>query len=190
MSTTAKGSVVTAGWEYMRGAYGDEAWRRVLDHLNAEDRELVAAARYAARFPVAVDGRVFAALVATKFEGNRFIAERELRRGGGAQADAMLNGIFSVFARIASPRLAFKRAGSIISSVYDGTSSLTEEDADGSGGIVHLHGLGESTFIAPWQCGWIEGALKHFGAASPRVTEESWDAGLDAADHLRYRVRF
>ena len=190
MSTTAKGSVVTAGWEDMRGAYGDEAWQRVLDHLTDEDRELVAAARYTARFPVAVDGRVFEALVATKFEGNRLIAERELRRGGGAQADAMLNGIFSVFARIASPRLAFKRAGSIISSVYDGTSSVTEEDADESGGIVHLHGLGESTFIAPWQCGWIEGALKHFGAASPRVTEESWEAGLDASDHLKYRVRF
>jgi hypothetical protein len=190
VSAFAKGSVVAAGHDFMRDTYGIDTWDRILGTLSDDDRALVANARSTALFPVAVDGRVFSALVAERFEGNRFVAERELRRGGAAQADAMLNGVFSVFARLGTPQQLFGRAGSLISSVYKGVSSDTEASEDGSGGTIHIRGLGDSRYIAPWQCGWIERALGRFGSASPHVTERSWTSGLDSSDHLEYEVRF
>jgi hypothetical protein len=187
---TAKTSVVTAGHDFMRTAYGSDTWSRIMARLPEEDRDLLVNDRSAVRIPVAVDGRVFAALVAIAFEGNRFVAERELRRGGAAQADAMLDGVFSIFARLGTPRQIFGRAGSLISSVYTDVSSETEEYPGGTGGLIQIRGLGESSYISPWQCGWIERALTRFGSHSASVTEESWEAGQNACDHLRYKVRF
>lgn len=190
MSATVKGSVVTAAYDYLRATYGDEAWKRTLLRLSHDDQDAVKAAARTLQYPVAVDGRVLAAFVAEQFEGDRMLAERELRRGGASQADVMLRGVFSVFARLASPKAAFSRAGSIITSVYTEVSSDTEARADGSGGLIRLRGLGESTFVAPWQCGWMERALIHFGSSSPRVVERSWQAGRDASDELVYEVTF
>jgi len=190
MAATVKGSVVSAGHDYMRRAYGEPTWQRVLGHLTPDERALVMHGRQTLQFPVAVDGKVFSALVAEQFEGNRIVTERELRKGGAAQADDMLNGVFSIFARLASPRQAFKRAGSIVTSVYTEVTHATEEDADGGGGVIYIRGLGESPYVSPWQCGWIERALLHFGSTDPRVVERSWQAGRNASDELAYEVRF
>ncbi|MDZ4168266.1 MAG: hypothetical protein U1E26_01235 [Coriobacteriia bacterium] len=190
MPATVKGSVVTAAYDYLRATYGEEVWKRMLLRLSYEDQDLVKASSRTLAYPVAVDGRVLAAFVAEQFEGNRMLAERELRRGGSSQADTMLHGVFSIFARLASPKAAFSRAGSIITSVYTEVDSETEAHADGTGGIIRIHGLGESSFVAPWQCGWMERALVHFGSSSPRVIERAWQAGRDASDELVYEVTF
>lgn len=190
MPATVKGSVVTAAYDYLRAAYGDEVWKRTLCRLSPDDQDLVKASARTLLYPVATDGRVLAAFVAEQFEGNRMIAERELRRGGASQADVMLRGVFSVFARLASPKAAFSRAGSIITSVYTEVTSDTEPRADDTGGIIRIRGLGESSFVAPWQCGWMERALVHFGSTSPRVIEQHWQAGREASDELVYEVTF
>lgn len=190
MAATVKGSVVTAAYDHLKRTYGDEVWADTLARLNAEDLALVKASARTLQFPVATDGRVMASFVAVRFEGNHMLAESELRRGGASQADSMLSGVFSVFARLASPRQAFLKAGSIITSVYTGVTHSTEEAADGGGGTLYLRGLGESHFVAPWQCGWMERALVHFGSTSPKVTERNWTAGRDAADELVFEIRF
>jgi hypothetical protein len=190
MAASVKATVVRAGHDYMRSVCGENGWERVLDRLSDEDRRLVAGSASMVQFPVATDGHVFQAFVEHQFHGNRAIAEGVLRRGGAQQADAMLDGVFSVFARFVSPGQAFSRAGSVISSVYSDVTSKTEPAADGKGGVVRLFGLGDSYFVAPWQCGWIERALVRFGAADAKVTERGWDSGQAASDELIYDVRW
>jgi hypothetical protein len=191
VGATVKAAVAKAGHDYMRAAYGEAVWDSVLEMLPAEDSALVRTIDTVAHFPVAADGRVFAALVHVRFGDDRSVAEAQLRQGGASQADAMLDGLFSIFARFVSPQQAFARAGSIITSVYsDGVGSSTEIVPGGKGGAIHILGLGESSFVSPWQCGWIERAVERFGGRDPRVTERSWEAGLDASPELVYDVRW
>lgn len=191
MGPTVKSVVAKAGHDYIRATFGSDLWSHMLDTLSPEDADLVRSIDGGPQFPVALDGKVFEALVAQQFHGDRRTAEIELRKGGAAQADAMLDGLFSIFARFVSPQQAFNRAGSIITSVYSsGVTSQTEHATSGKGGAVRIRGLGESSFIAPWQCGWIERAVVRFGGTGARVTERTWESGLDASDELVYAVRW
>jgi len=191
VSATVKSAVAKAGHDYMRAAYGHSVWSHMLDMLSPDERDAVASLDSMPNFPVAVDGKVFEALVAVQFHGSRRTAEAELRKGGAAQADAMLDGLFSIFARFVSPQQAFNRGGSILTSVYSrDVASRTEPAADGSGGAIRVLGLGASTYIAPWQCGWMERAAVRFGASNARVTERMWESGLNASSELVYDVRW
>ena len=191
VSATVKCTVAKAGHDYMRAAYGHHVWSRMLDMLSPEERVLVANIGATPNFPVAVDGKLFEALVAVQFQGSRRTASIELRKGGASQADAMLDGLFSIFARFVSPHQAFSRGGSIITSVYSrDVTSRTEPAVDGKGGAIRVFGLGESSYIAPWQCGWIERAAVRFGGDGARVIERSWESGLNASPELVYDVRW
>lgn len=189
MAATVKRTVATAGYDYMRATYGERVWTQILETLVDEDRALVEGASASPTLPVAVDGRVFEGLVAVQFNGDRNIAAPALRKGGSSQADAMLDGLFSIFARFVSPQQAFNRGGSIITSVYSGgVTSSTELSSAGNGGAITIVGLGESSFVSPWQCGWIERALARFGGTNPEVAERSWQSGLDASHELIYEA--
>jgi hypothetical protein len=189
MAATVKNTVVQTAYEYLRSTYGETQWTKVLEKLSDEDRALVEHADKAGSFPVATDGRVLAAFVDVQFAGSRTRAASELRKGGVSQADAMLDGMFSVFARFVSPQQAFNRAGSIITSVYSSDiTARTELAENGNGGAIHIMGMGESSYVSPWQCGWMERALERFGGQNAKVTERSWDAGQSASDHLIYDV--
>ncbi len=189
MGATVKTAVAIAGHRYIRETFGEAAWGRILEQLSHEDRERLAESAGAGQFPVAVDGRLFAALVEAQFAGDRIAAAAELRKGGAHQADVLLDGIFDVFARFVSPQQAFRSAGPIFTSVYSGcVTSSTDSAASGRGGAIHVVGLGESAFIAPWQCGFIEHGLVRFGAVSAQVTERCWESGMDSSTELIYDV--
>lgn len=191
MEATVKAAVAKAGHDYMRTAYGEVVWDAVLEMLIPSDSALVRTIESSPNLPVAVDGHVFEALVHVRFGDDRRVVETELRRGGASQADAMLDGLFSIFARFVSPQQAFGRAGSIITSVYsDAVSSSTDTVPGENGGAIHIIGLGDSSFVSPWQCGWIERAVERFGGRNPRVTERSWEAGRNASHELVYDVRW
>ncbi|PKQ16601.1 MAG: hypothetical protein CVT67_04170 [Actinobacteria bacterium HGW-Actinobacteria-7] len=191
MGVTVKSAVAKAGHDYIRRRYGEDAWNQLLDMLLVEDRVLIRNIGSTASFPVAVDGRVFEALVHAQFNGDRIVAASQLREGGACQADAMLDGIFSIFARYASPLQAFKRGGTVLASVYsNAVSTTTEIAAAQNGGAIHVTGLGESSFIAPWHCGWTERALGRMGGNHVHVTERSWEAGMIASPELVYDVRW
>jgi hypothetical protein len=190
MAASVKATVVRAGHDYMREVSGEARWQRVLARLSDGDRALVLGSERMLQFPVAVDGRVFEAFVEELFGGNRVLAQDVLRAGGAKQADDMLNGVFSVFARFVSPQQAFSRAGSIISSVYTEVTSRTEVSEDGRGGVIRIMGLGDSCYVSPWQCGWIEHALERFGARGSKVTERTWESGHIASSELVYDVRW
>lgn len=190
MSATVRGSVAESAYRYLRENYGDDLWRQTLARLSDEDMTTIHSINAFTRLPVAVDGRVIAAFVDVAFAGDRSAADRAFRKAGGSQADHMLRGIFSVFARFTSPRQAFLRTGSIVTSVYDGVSHDTEERPEGNGGTLVIRGLAESSYVVPWQCGWIERAFVHFGSANCTCTEESWTRGRVASDELVFDIRY
>jgi len=101
----------------------------------------------------------------------------------------MLDGLFSVFARFATPSQAFGRAGSMIAAAYSGdVASDTVKAEDGKGGTITIVGLGEVDNLSPWLCGWMERAIERFGGAKVKVTERSWDSGKRSADALTFDI--
>lgn len=190
MAAFEKGSSLKSSYSAVRAEIGDEAWERVLATLDESDREIAVAPERFPLVPTAVTGRLYTALHDVVCSGRREHTERILRRAGRRDADDMLDGVFSVFARFVSPRQAFKRAGGIISSVYVGVTAETSEDADGLGGTLVLDGMEDEPFTACLVGGWIERAIERFGARNPSVTERSWEAGRNGASRLEFVLRW
>jgi hypothetical protein len=188
MTAFQKGSVTASGHKMLRETYGEDVWKQVLDRLDEDDRRIVANVAMVTQYPLVTEGRVFALLHEIAFAGDRGRLDREFRAMGRKQADIMLDGIFSIFARMLSPHQAFSRAGSLIAAAYTGVTSDTEPAASGNGGVIHIRGLAEVTHLAPWLCGWMERALERFGASRAKVRERSWDAGNDASDDLAFVI--
>lgn len=185
-----KGSAVKASHDYFRATYGERTWERVLETLTADERALTRDVEKVTWYPVETDGKVFRALVDVQFGGDRTRAGREFWIGGRKQADTMLEGLFSVFARFVSPEAAFKRSGSILSSIYQGVTAGSTLADGGNAGTLVIEGLGQLTYISPWIGGWIERALERFGATEAHVVERTWEAGQNASDELIFELRW
>lgn len=190
MGTTEKSSVAEVSHGYFRRTYGQSVWARTLEKLTPEERAMTENLASNPNFPVYIDGKIFSAIVELQFNGSRSVAERELRTGGRRQADEMLDGLFSIFARFVSPQQAVKRAGSIMASVYTGVTTDSTMGADNLSAVIKVRGLGELSYIAPWVSGWMERAIERFGGKNPHVEEQNWAAGRNAADELVYEVRW
>lgn len=188
MPTTAKGSVAQAGHEFIRRHFGEDAWRVALESLTQDEWKTVTSVGRSTQYPIHIDAKIFEAIHTQCCNGDLHRFERELREMGAAQADDMLNGVFSIFARFVSPQQAFSRAGSIVAAAYDGVTSETRPAENGRGGQLILRGLGELKYGAASISGWIERALERFGAKSPRVVERNWQAGSLASNELVFEL--
>lgn len=190
MPAAMKFSVADVRHAHIREKLGEAAWLATLERLDPEDRAIVERGTPDGMAPASVEGRLMESLALAVFHGDRAATERFLREGGRAQADKMLDGVFSIFARFASPTQALKRAPSIFSSVYVGTTADSEVAADGRSGVLRVHGLGEYTFVGPWLSGWMERAIERFGGVAPTVRERSWEAGMNGSDELTFEARW
>ncbi len=188
MPAAMKFKVADVRHAYFRRTLGDESWDAVVSRLTPEERSIVANGDERGMAPALLEGKLMTTLVEVALGNDRLAAERFLRTGGASQADAMLDGIFSVFARFSSPQQALKRAPSIFASVYEGTSCSSGMNPDDRSGILRVGGLGEYTFVAPWLCGWMERALERFGGTSPRVAERAWESGQNGSDDLVFEA--
>lgn len=188
MGTLIKASSVRQGHQAMRERFGEEIYAEAVSRLSESDRKLVAGIDHAVTYPLAVDGRLQQHLVDIACGGSRLNAERAFREAAAVQAEAMLDGVFSVFARFVSPKQAFDKAGTILTSVYTGVTSETVHAEHGRGGSIKITGLGELPYAGPWLAGWMERALTRFGATRARVTERSWERGLIGSDELVFEV--
>ena len=190
MPTFEKGSSIKASYDGVRHVLGEADWDRVVQALPDDVRQIVLAPEKHAMIPSSVTGQLYSTVFNVVCGGDRASIERLLRTAGTRDAEEMLNGVFSVFARFVSPHQAFKRAGGMLASVYTGVGHETIEDEDGKGGVLVLTGLGEEPFSACLICGWIEQACRRFGATNPRVHERQWDAGHNASDRLEFVIRW
>jgi hypothetical protein len=184
---TVSGEVAATAYAHMRRTWGADVWTRVLARLTPEESALVSRVSPGVSLPITVDGHVYEALVAEAFGGDLAVAERELRKAGAEQAAPSLRRVVGPFGVFLTPKQAFARAGDIVTDIYSGTRSTTEPVL-GNGGVIRIFGLREACYAAPWQCGWMEGALTMFGATGAHVTERSWQKGRIASDELVYDV--
>lgn len=185
-----KASSVRDGHRAMRQRFGDEAFDRAIASLDYEDQVVIKALDRSTMYPLEIDGRLQQQLVDIACGGSRSCAENAFREAAGLQAEAMLDGVFSVFARFVSPAQAFARGGTIIASAYQGVTSETTAAQGATGGTIRIQGLAELTYAAPWLCGWMEQALLRFGAKRSRVTEKSWLEGTLGSDDLLFTVEW
>lgn len=190
MPAAMKQSVADVRHEYIKERIGAVAWLEALNKLSPEEREIVAKGDEQGMCPAYVAGNLMGAIVETHFHGSRHAAEQFLFEGGRAQADKMLDGLFSVFARFVSPKQALDRAPSIISSVYTGTDPSSRIDEDGMGGALTIAGLEEYEYVAPWLSGWMQRAIERFGGDSPTVIERNWASGQTRSDELVFEARW
>jgi hypothetical protein len=188
MGSLIKASSVRDGHSAMRAEFGDTVFDQAISLLSADDQAVIAALGKSTMYPLAIDGRLQQHLVDIGCNGSRQTAEKAFRRAAGIQAERMLDGVFSVFARFVSPAAAFARGGTIIASAYQGVSSSTIPATDGPGGTMEIRGLEDLTYASPWLCGWMEQALIRFGATTAKVTERTWLAGQLGASHLIFDI--
>lgn len=184
MAGFEKGSSLKSSFTAIRAELGEGDWQRVLEALDPGDREIVAAPEKQNLVPTAVTGRFYTTIYRVVCSSDRMCTERKLRAAGRRDADDMLDGVFSVFARFVSPDQAFKRAGGMISSIYSGVTAESLPNADGHGGVLKIIGLDDEPFAACVISGWIERAIERFGAQNASVVEREWAAGHDAAQTL------
>lgn len=184
MQAFEKGSSVKSSFQAVRTVLGDSDWQRVIETLTPEDRDMVVNPSNHNLIPVATTGRFYSAIHSLICGGDRLRTERTLRASGRRDADDMLDGIFSVFARFVSPDQAFKRSGGMISSIYVGVTAEATPRDGGKGGTLRLSGLEDEPFACCVIAGWMERAIERFGGSSPTVREQAWEAGRDSAPTL------
>ncbi|TLM73621.1 MAG: hypothetical protein FDZ70_07630 [Actinobacteria bacterium] len=184
MSTMAKGTIAKAGHDHIRLRFGEDVWERALRSLSDDERAVVLNVSKSTQYPIAIDGKIFAFVCRDRFAGDARRMGEAMREMGRAQADDMLDGVFSIFARFVSPSQAFARAGSIISSSYTGVTYETVPDPSGKGGVLTMRGFADLTYGAASISGWIERAITRFGAQRARVTERHYESGVVASDEF------
>lgn len=183
MPAAMKQSVADVRHGYVRSMVGGGVWHEALSHLTEHERSVLNEGDASGMCPTGLAGRFMGDVVGLAC-ADREEVERFLREGGAAQADAMLDGVFSVFSRFVSPAQALKRAPSILAAVYKGTSADSLVAASGRGGRLTIEGLDDYDYVSPWICGWMERAIERFGGSGASVRERSWDGGAVSSGKL------
>lgn len=192
-TVTMKGSGFKPNLDWIRRTYGEEVWNGVLARLNPEERRQVELVNAALSYPSDLVDHVMASFAEVRFPNNRLGAGEAFRAMGRAAAEEGLSGIFSVFLKIASPEMTFKRAVGLISNIYSGVEADADVRDEGNGrklGILVVHGLGEVSYASPRLCGYAEGAFSRLKVRDLSVRERTWDAGAVRSDELVFEVRW
>lgn len=184
MGTMMKGTAMKPYVDWIRGEVGEHGWDRILERLDADDVSALSTLAGGAAVPSALLGRLLQAFDAERGGMDHARADDAFRRMGRSIADEHLSGVYSIFARFASPQQAFSKVPSLLSNMYMGIEASAEPAADGRGGVLTIRGLGDVPYSGPRLAGWGERALERFGAKGVHVNERNWDAGRSAADEL------
>ncbi len=103
---------------------------------------------------------------------------------GAASAEKLLTGggIFAIFARFVSPKQVFARAENVIKSAYPGATVEVQLNADESGGLIRIGGMGGYPYGSQRIVGWLLRGIEIVGGKNARVAERNWDSGLIDAE--------
>ncbi len=176
-----KGVVAQSTLDFVQQQHGQDVWEQCISRLSDADRISVTAG---GNVPLHSMGHFNEAFVAVACGGSRTMAQTEFRKMGAVSAEKLLvgNGIFSIFARLASPKQVFKRAASVITSAYPGVDVAVQLDADESGGIITMRGMSGYPYGSQRVVGWLLRGIEIVGGKNAKVTEQSWDAGMTDSD--------
>jgi len=176
-----KGVVAQSTFDFIKQQYGADVWNQCIARLSDADRIAVTAG---GNVPLRAMGAFNEAFVAVACGGSRAMAQTEFRKMGAASAEKLLvgNGIFSIFARLVSPKQVFTRAASVITSAYPGVDVEVQLDSDEAGGIITMRGMSGYPYGSQRVVGWLLRGIEIVGGKNAKVTEQSWDAGMTDSD--------
>ncbi|PKQ37656.1 MAG: hypothetical protein CVT59_06325 [Actinobacteria bacterium HGW-Actinobacteria-1] len=180
-NVVVKGVVAQSTFDFIKQQYGLDVWEQCLSRLSDADRIAVNAG---VNVPLQSMGAFNEAFVVVACNGSRTMAQAEFRKMGAASAEKLLtgNGIFSIFARLVTPKQVFTRAASVITSAYPGCDVQVELDSDESGGIITMRGMSGYPYGSQRVVGWLLRGIELVGGKNARVTERNWDAGQTDSD--------
>lgn len=176
-----KGVVAQSTFEYVKNEHGQDVWDRCLERLGDSDRIAVTAG---GNVPLGAMGAFNEAFVAVVCSGDRACAAREFRTMGAKSAEKLLlgNGIFSVFARLVSPKQVLSRADSVIKTAYPGVRVEVKLDANEAGGVIKMYGMSGYPYGSQRVVGWLLRGIEIVGGKNSRVVERNWEAGRIDSD--------
>jgi hypothetical protein len=171
-----KGLIAKSSIDYVKEKHGDAAFGECIAKLSDRDRIAV---NSGGNVPIASMGAFNQAFVDVVCRGDRLCAEREFRAMGAASADQLLqgNGIFSLFARFASPKQVFARAESVVKTAYPGVVVKAELNDRGDGGTIVIDGVSGYPYGSQRIVGWLLRGIEIVGGTGARVSEGNWNAG-------------
>jgi hypothetical protein len=186
MAGFEKASGAKSTFEAIRSELGEADWLRVMDSLDPDVRSAIEFPEAHTMLPTSITGQLLLTINVVVCLRDRVGTHRLLSAAGRRDADKMMEGILSIFARFVSAEQAFKRSGSLMSSVYKGVHAEAIPHADKPGGTLVIEGLGDQPFAAAFLGGWIERAVERFGARKVSVIERAWESGNIASDRLEF----
>lgn len=184
-----KGVVAQSAFEYVKEAHGQDVWDRCVAHLGDADRIAITAG---GNVPLEAMGRFNEAFVVEGCRASRQCAQDEFRRMGAKSAEKLLQGggIFSLFARFATPKQVFSRAEQVIKTAYPGVGVSVLLDADEGGGTIRMQGMGGYPYGSQRVVGWLLRGLEIVGGRNASVSERNWDAGRIDSDEYELVMRW
>lgn len=186
MAGFEKASGAKSTFEAIRSELGEADWSRVMDALEPDARAAVEFPEAHTLLPTSITGQLLLTINVVVCLRDRARTHRLLSAAGRRDADKMMEGILSIFARFVSAQQAFKRSGSLMSSVYNGVRAEAFPHEGKPGGTLVIEGLGDQPYVAAFLSGWIARAVERFGARKVIVTERAWESGNIASDRLEF----
>lgn len=186
MAGFEKASGAKSTFQSVRDELGEVDWQRVMDELDPDARAAILFPEAHTLLPTSITGNLLLTISVVVCMRDRTRTYRLLSAAGRRDADKMMEGMLSIFARFVSAQQAFKRSGSLMSSVYSGVRAEALPHPDKPGGTLVIEGLGDQPYAAAFLGGWIQRAVERFGASKVTVKERAWESGNIASDRLEF----
>lgn len=182
-----KSVVAQSTIDHVRSESGPGVWDAIMAKLSESDRIAVSAG---GNVPLKTMGAFNEAYVEIVCRGSRSQAAEQFKIMGAKSAEKLLlgNGIFSIFARLVTPKQVLNRAENVIKTAYPGAVVDVELNSTESGGVIYIHGMEGYPYGSQRLVGWLLRGIEIVGGRNARVRERNWDAGLIDSDTYEVEV--
>lgn len=159
-----KGTAVVASLRYVQERFGDEAVKRVLGSLPADERRVLEAGILASSwYPMPL-------FLHFMQESERQLAAQEkdvIRRMGAASAEYGIKGVYKIFFRLGSPEFVIGRAARVFGSYYD-TGQIAVVESRAGRAVLDLAGFAGAPQFCERILGWMQTTVVMAGAKNLR----------------------
>jgi hypothetical protein len=184
-----KGAGVRSGLLWIAKNYGEQARDQLIAQLPAELRDIARTPLAASWYPVALVEHIFGAIPRIAGRTDRAGIESLMKQLNAWIAEDNLTTLYKFLLAFLTPERLTDRMPSLWTTYYRGIDATVQRESQ-QRAVCTVRGLGNlAPYIGPSGAGWLEFAYRKVGARV-RVTEESWQRGLDRADPLVFHVEW
>jgi hypothetical protein len=184
-----KGAGIRSGLAWIAQQYGEPAREQLIAQLPVELRDLARAPLAASWYPVALVDHIFVAVPRIAGRTDRAGIESIMKQLNAWIAEDNLTTLYKFLLAFLTPERLTDRMPALFKTYYRGIDATVRRESP-LHAVCTVEGLGKcAPYLAPSAAGWLEFAYRKVGARV-RVTEESWQRGLDRADPLVFHVEW